>query len=125
MRGWDYPHPLFFIMAFDFDIMANNLAGMRDMNPIKITYKGVEYSAFRDVLSSEMQMSLYGAHNAIEITVGVLRKELKAEIKQGEPVKVFAPHFGYKAKELWIVGIREDAGGLSIRMDLEVRYSDG
>lgn len=111
-------------MVFDFDRMAVNVQGMRDMNPIKVTYKGVSYNAFRDILNEDLQMSLYGARTAVEITVGIPRAELKAEPVEGELVRVFTPTTGRKGKELAIIGIREDAGGLSVRLDCKARYDD-
>ena len=111
-------------MPFDLNIMANQLRGMRDMNPVRFNYKGQNYTGFRDILASDMQLSLYGAHDAISITIGLPRADLKAEIEKGEPVTVYLPYFGPNGTELWILGIREDAAGLSVRMDLSVRYSD-
>lgn len=95
------------------------------MNPVSFTYKGETYEGFRNELTTDMQMSLYGAHDAVAITIGIPRSELKAEIKQGEKVIVFAPLFGRTGRELWVIGIREDAAGLSARMDLAVRYNNG
>jgi len=104
--------------------MDAQVKGMRDMNPVNFTYKGAQYKGFRDILSTDMQMSLYGAHDAVKLTIGVPRSELKAEVKQGEKVQVFVPAFGQAGRELWIIGLREDAGGLTVRMDLSVRYTD-
>ena len=112
-------------MAFDFTLMDAQVKAMRDMNPIEFNYKGVTYSGFRDILNSDLQRSLYGAHDAVDITVGVIRSELKAEIEKGAEVKVFMPTLGRKGRTLYILGYREDAGGLTVRMDLEVRYNDG
>ena len=122
--GVKRPAPLFCNMAFNFTLMDLTVKGMRDMNPVSFTYKGVKYSGFRDVLNRDLQMSLYGAHDAVEITVGVMRSELKANLQQGEEVRLYTPELGRKGRVLHILGIREDAGGLTARMDLEVRYND-
>lgn len=105
--------------------MDAQLKGMRDMNPVSFTYKGQLYAGFRDILSTDMQMSLYGAHDAVKLTIGIPRSELKEELLRGEKVTAFCPQFGEAGKELWIMGMREDAAGLSVRMDLEVRYNNG
>jgi hypothetical protein len=112
-------------MPFDFTIMDTQVKGMRDMNPVKFTYKGQEYTGFRDVLNTEMQMSLYGAHDAVKLSIGIPRSDLKAEIQKGEKVTVYTPFVGRTGKTMWIIGAREDAGGLTVRIDLEVRYTNG
>lgn len=94
------------------------------MNPVRFNYKGATLTGFRDVLTSDLQLSLYGAHDAVSISIGIPRADLKAEIEKGEPVTIYLPYYGDKGKELWILGIREDAAGLSVRMDLGARYKD-
>lgn len=94
------------------------------MLPIDVTFKGVKYKADRQVLTEALQYSLYGTHDQIDLSVNLIRSELKAEPTKKDKVIVDAPRFGYKNKTMRIHGIRTDPAGITVGLDLEDHYAD-
>jgi len=103
-------------MAFDLTVMRNQVRGMRDMLPVTASIGGTEYTGWRESLSDERRMELYGAGANIEHTVGFVVADLASVSDIGDTMTLDGTAYR-------VMGRRYDAARVTVRFDLGEQYA--
>jgi len=89
---------------------------MRDMLPVTVTIDGTTYTGWRERLSDERRMELYGVGANIEHSVGFVVVDLSSVPDIGDTVTLDSTTYR-------VMGRAYDAGRVTVRLDLGEEYA--